>query len=143
MKSNPDESLVTFLKQNQPLPPTAPATAEESLFALIDADATSIDPAKPQRKTSKKVLWLIPTAIAAGLTFTWGRYQFDVLSPQLAEQKPEPPVLTVSNTDIADVADIAFEADLELYLESAWGDALTGSDVSMEDFGYGELMAAP
>ena len=136
MKSNRDESLVNFLKQNQPIPPAASPNAEDALFALIDADMTPARSPKLKRK-NKKVIWLIPTAIAAGLTIMWGRYQSDVLSPQLVEQDQEPPVLT------ADQSDLSADEDLEAYLETAWGDPLTDSDLSGGDFGYAELMSAP
>ena len=135
MKSNRDESLVNFLKQKQPMPPAANPDAEESLFALIDADTTLARSLK--RKPNKKVIWLIPTAIAAGLTITWGRYQSNVLSPQWADQSQEPPVLT------ADQSDLSADEDLELYLETAWGDPFTDSDLSGGDLGYAELISAP
>lgn len=141
MKSNRDESLVQFLKQNQPTPPAAHPDAEEALFALIDAETMPTEsPSTKLKLKHKKVIWLIPTAIAAGLTIMWGRYQADVLSPKLAEQDPSS-VFTANQTDPT------ADDNLEAYLESAWGDPFTeaalDSELSDGDFGYAEVLYSP
>ncbi|AFY40159.1 hypothetical protein Lepto7376_4022 [[Leptolyngbya] sp. PCC 7376] len=134
MKSNHDESLINFLKQHEPLPPPAPADAEESLMALI-ADQAPIS--QPRSRKKSKVVWLIPTAIAAGMTITWGRYQSYLLSPGIADYDLVPPVITAIQPDINP------EENLEAYLESTWSEPLMESESSDSYFGYSELMYSP
>lgn len=138
MKSNRDESLVNFLKQHQPNPPTAPPDAEDALFALIEADTTPTRSRSPKRKpkSNKKVIWLIPTAIAAGLTLMWGRYKNDVLSPELADQNP-PSVFTANQSDPT------ADENLEVYLETTWGDPFGDSELMDDDLGYTEALYSP
>ena len=134
MKSNNDEPLVNFLKQHEPLPPPAPPDAEDSLMALI-AEQDPISRPRPRKKS--KVIWLIPTAIAAGMTIMWGRYQSQILSPGIADEDLIPPVITAidAGTDSED--------NLETYLESAWSDPMADPEMSDDYLGYSELLYSP
>ena len=137
MKSNNDEPLINFLKQHEPVPPPAPMDSEDALMALIADQAPSSRP-RPRKKS--KVIWLIPTAIAAGMAIMWGRYQSSILSPSIADDDLLPPVITAidASTDSPDS-----EENLGAYLESAWSDPLADPEMSDDYLGYSELLYSP
>lgn len=70
-----DEHLVDFLRQNRPIPPSTPPDLEERIMISITASSTSSSPpnvtAFPYRR-----LWVVPSAIVAGVLIAWGSDRF-------------------------------------------------------------------
>lgn len=73
-----DPHLSHFLQQNRPTVPPAAADLEERIFALIDdtpQQLGQIEPPSRRSRPSRRVVWLVPSAIAAGLVATVVGYQ--------------------------------------------------------------------
>lgn len=77
--SNPHDdnrnNLVSFLRQNQPIPPQAHPDLERQLME-------SLEPRKSSNKRYFKSGWTIPSAIATGFLFT--SVSFSVRTPRIA-----------------------------------------------------------
>ncbi|OKH14164.1 hypothetical protein [[Limnothrix rosea] IAM M-220] len=140
MKSNHDQSFVNFLKQYEPVPPPAASHAEASLMALIAEKS----PSSQSRSSGRaKVVWLIPTAIAAGMTLVWGRYQSYLQTPQIADYDWQPPTLTMLQPTLQPSMNQTPTEDFATYLETAWSDPFRGTESSETYLGYEELMSVP
>lgn len=77
--SNPHDdnrnNLVSFLRQNQPIPPQAHPDLERQLMA-------SLEPRTSSNRRYSKSRWTIPGAIATGFLFT--SVSFSVRTPRIA-----------------------------------------------------------
>lgn len=77
--SNPHDdnrnNLVSFLRQNQPIPPQAHPDLERQLME-------SLEPRTSSNKRYSKSRWTIPSAIATGFLFT--SVSFSVKTPRIA-----------------------------------------------------------
>ncbi|AFY64928.1 hypothetical protein [Geitlerinema sp. PCC 7407] len=93
-----DPRLRTFLRRHRPVAPPAAADLEERLM-----EAIATEPSPPVlRCLPQRWLWVVPTAIAAGVTLLWG-------SDRLWSPPPLP------ETEIA---------NLETFLEGSWTGSL-------------------
>ncbi len=96
-------NLVSFLQNNQPVPPQAYPDLEQR---IID----SLEPRKfKDRKCYKTVTWTIPSAIATGFLFT--TVSFGVRTPRVAIE-PQ---------------------DLENFLVNNWQDTLNAQNTSFRE----------
>ncbi len=86
-----DDRLVRFLKDNTPTAPPADRGLEDRILSATH---------RPPRRR----LWLVPTAIAAGLLVAWGSYR------TLTPDKPTPEEL----------------AELEAFMTDTWECTLDG-----------------
>jgi hypothetical protein len=113
--SEDDKPLTEFLKQYQPVVPPASADLEDRIMATI---ATTISPEEFVRRdrdqsagtTQRRKVWLIPSAIAAGMIATVIGYRTFAPAPQ-----PSP----------------AEAAELEAFIESSWSNAVA-SDAAVD-----------
>lgn len=71
-----DQAFVQFLQQYQPVPPPSSPDLEERVMSAIQSE--------PQSCHLDQRLWMMPTAIAAGLCLLWGGSRWIQTSPQLA-----------------------------------------------------------
>lgn len=144
MKPNHDQPLINFLKQHEPLPPPAPTNAETALMALITTTDSSVS--QPHSRLKVRAIWLIPTAIIAGMGVMWGRYQSHLQTPRIADYELQPPTLSflqpVTNQTLTEELEL-YPEDFDIYLESAWSEPLFNTESSETYFGYEELMLAP
>jgi len=91
-----DRSLTDFLKQHRPPVPPAAADLEDRLMAAVMDTPVQV-PTAQRQQSYRRVLWLVPSAIAAGLVAIVG-YQ-TLVPPQPTE---------------------AELAELETFIESTW-----------------------
>ncbi|MEL6438444.1 MAG: hypothetical protein AAFQ80_04175 [Cyanobacteria bacterium J06621_8] len=63
LPNKPQNNLVSFLRDHQPLPPAAASDLEARIF-------NSLEPPTASRQNGFKVAWKIPSAIATGFLFT-------------------------------------------------------------------------
>lgn len=103
--SSDDQKLQAFLRQHRPVPPPASPELEEQLMQAIAFDAkTTVDKqtnlalAKSQKPNQARLLWLIPSTIAASLLIIWSSSHLLIPAPELAN------------------------ASLESFLETNWND---------------------
>ncbi|MBF2029350.1 MAG: hypothetical protein IGS48_21745 [Oscillatoriales cyanobacterium C42_A2020_001] len=98
-----DHHLTNFLQQNCPTVPPAAADLENRILAVIDDTPQAIGLSEPliaqRSRPSRRVAWLLPSAIAAGFVATIVGYQ-----AWIPRQQP---------TD-------AELAELETFIESTW-----------------------
>lgn len=73
-----DEQLVTFLSQYRPVPPPAADNLETKLMQMVQQQP------RP-KKLAFSPLWVIPSAVAAGILLLWGGYTILRPSSQFAE----------------------------------------------------------
>lgn len=71
-----DQAFVQFLQQHQPVPPSPSRDLEERVMSIIQSE--------PQSSLFDRRLWMIPTAIAAGLCLLWSGSRWMQPNPQLA-----------------------------------------------------------
>ena len=130
IKKHNDEDLLLFLKQHEPIPPLTPANAEDELMALIAKEAPRVS----RRKS--KLIWLIPTAITAGVAVMWGQSRMG-FSPQFTEQHNQEDAVTL-------VSQSQTNEELEAYLTETWLGTMEVTDYGTEDtYGYAELISDP
>ncbi|MBE9168468.1 hypothetical protein IQ238_13415 [Pleurocapsales cyanobacterium LEGE 06147] len=102
-----ERNLVNFLRQNYPVPPPAKSDEEEQLMELLQQQ-----PYRSQQQ-KRKPLWMISSAIVAGILLLWGSDRWLQYKTQLV-----------------------IDADaLATFLVTTWNDALletTFSDVDEE-----------
>jgi hypothetical protein len=103
--SSDDQKLQAFLRQHRPVPPPASSELEEQLMQAIAFDAKTTDDrqtnlafAKSQKPNQARLLWLIPSTIAASLVIIWSSSHLLIPAPELAN------------------------ASLESFLETNWND---------------------
>ena len=80
---NDDEKLITFLRQNRPVPPPPGVQAEKQLMKLIEKQ---LIPWRPKRR---HLVWAIPGACAASLLLVWGSYRWLNPAPEIAADSAE------------------------------------------------------
>jgi len=104
MSSFPDDPRLTqFLKQHRPVVPPAAADLEDRILTLVHAEANTL-PLKPARPRSRhRLLWFVPSAIAAGIVATLISHQ---------PLQPTPP-------------SEAETAELQSFIESSWQSNVT------------------
>ncbi|MBW4619076.1 MAG: hypothetical protein KME17_06925 [Cyanosarcina radialis HA8281-LM2] len=95
-KQNDDDRLIEFLRQHRPsVPPVAPDLEDQILQAVAASDV---------KHPRRRLLWVLPPAIAAGALIAWVGYQ--ILSP------PQVPKIAVD------------PASVEAFLEDNWNAAI-------------------
>ncbi len=100
--SEEDQPLSSFLRQNKPdVPPASPELEERLLGEISEMSPQAGESLqRPKRSEKRPILWLVPSAIAAGLVATLVNYR--AFSPL-----PSNPAET---------------ADLEAFIENTWSD---------------------
>lgn len=128
MKPPDDDRLVQFLKDHNPCPPSPAMDHEAALMAIIEAQDSGRNP----RLRPKKLIWLLPTAIAAGFTVMWSQYKPAISPPEIAEN-PSAAVLVQSGSTA--------DQELASFLEESWSSSL-GEHLYVEDdlsYGYSDF----
>lgn len=123
MKPSDDDRLVRFLKDYEPCPPSPVPDHEAALMAILEARNGGRNP----RHRSKKLIWLLPTAIAAGFTVMWSQYKPPVSPPEVADNLPTALVLTGATTD----------QELGSFLEESWSNSLGEHLYTEDNLSYG------
>ena len=123
--SDDDDRLVRFLKDYEPCPPSPALDHEAALMAIIEARNGGRNP----RHRSKKLIWLLPTAIAAGLTVMWGQYKPAVSPPEVADNLALPTALVLTG--------VTADQELEAFLEESWSNSLGEHLYTEENLSYG------
>ena len=96
-------NLVSFLRQNQPLPPQACPDLERQIMESLEPRRSR------ERKRSRTTTWTLPSAIATGFLFT--TVSFGVRTPRIAVE-PQ---------------------DIENFLVNNWQDTLGDRDPLISD----------
>lgn len=125
MNPSDDDRLVRFLKDYQPCPPSPELDHEATLMAIIEARNGGRNP----RNRSNKLIWLLPTAIAAGFTVMWSQYKPVDAPPEVADNLTLPTALVLTG----ETAD----QELEAFLEESWSNSLGEHLYIEDDFSYG------
>lgn len=93
-----DRPLTDFLKHHRPTVPSAAADLEDHLMATVmDTPQVLPVPSSRSQRTYRRILWVLPSAIAAGLVAVIGHQTLS--PPQFSE---------------------AELAELETFIESTW-----------------------
>lgn len=116
-----DRLLVEFLKRHRPVPPPAGADLEAQILNSIESNV-SPEGFQRSRRTSfgishQRKVWLIPSAIAAGVIATVVGYRTLVPAPQ-----PSP----------------AETAELEAFIENSWSNTVVSDPTA--DQTYDQLL---
>lgn len=102
-----DRALADFLRQNRPEAPVAPEALEEKVMAAVAQEENALFTAKESKVVPfRRRLWMLPSAIAAGLAIAWGA--------DLLLAPPEP-----TRAELA---------RLETYMESTWDSVLAQTE---------------
>lgn len=101
-----DETLVNFLRQHRPEPPTAAPDLEDQIIATIASDAIPASSKVVPLRSRRRNFWITGSAIAAGLIATVASYRVLVRPP-------------VSDSELT---------RLETYLETSWYETVTDND---------------
>jgi hypothetical protein len=116
-----DKPLIDFLRQHRSVVPPSPVDLEERIIKAIEANISPEEFAQRDRRSSETSqrgqVWLIPSAIAAGMIATLIGYKTLAPAPQ-----PNP----------------AEAAELEAFIESSWSNTVA-SDPSA-DHAYEQLL---
>lgn len=106
-----DPQLTQFLQQHRPITPSAPDNLEERLMATVmDTPQVVLPMPSRSQRHYRRVLWLLPSAIAAGLVAT-------VAYQRLMPQAPSEAQL----------------AELETFIESTWQGTLAEQPTTVTD----------
>ncbi len=81
--SDDDQKLISFLREYRSLPTTPDAELEEKIFQKIQT------PPKTSPRGNYQLYLTIPSAIAAGLLFSWTSYRWLNFSPEIATNHEE------------------------------------------------------
>jgi hypothetical protein len=132
MKFSEDDRFIQFLQLHQPKPPPATEDREAALMLLLETHAQQ-SPPKP--RSIVRMIWLVPTAIAAGMTVLWSQYKPFVLIPEFAQGS--------GFTSFVNTESIApTEEGLEAYLTTSWSNVVEPrSYAEIELYGYTEMLA--
>ena len=102
-----DRAMADFLRQHRPEAPVAPEALEEKVMAAIAQEENTLSTNNAKKVVPfRRRLWMLPSAIAAGLAIAWGA---DLL---LVPPEPTPAEL----------------ARLEAYMESTWDSVLAETE---------------
>ncbi|NJN71563.1 MAG: hypothetical protein HC799_01440 [Limnothrix sp. RL_2_0] len=132
MKFSEDDHFIQFLQMHQPQPPPAREDQETALMALLETH--------PQQSPTKsrsvgRVLWLVPTAIAAGVSLLWNEYKPSIPIPEFALEAGSATFVNIEVTTSTDEG-------LEAYLKTSWSHAFEPrSYAGAEFYGYTEMFA--
>lgn len=132
MKFSEDDHFIQFLQMHQPQAPPAKEDRETALMALLETH--------PQQSTSKsrsmgRVIWLLPTAIAAGVSLLWNEYKPSVPIPEFALKAGSAAFVSIETTTSVD-------EELEAYLKTSWSHAFEPRSYGgVELYGYTEMFA--
>ncbi len=114
--SEDDLKLAEFLKRHQPVVPAAKPDLEDQLMSAIASTPqprlTIIATNRSTAKVQSRILWAVPSAIAAGLVAMVFSYR---------------PFAPVSQPSAAEVA------ELQNFIESTWRDSIAEQSVSESD----------
>lgn len=130
MKFSEDDQFIQFLQTHQPQAPPATGDGEAALMALLETH-----PQQSPRKSRSmaKVIWLVPTAIAAGVTILWSQYKPSVPTPEFVQEPGS--AAFVSNEGM-----MPMDEELETFLETSWSNAIEPSSYGgVELYGYSEM----
>ena len=132
MKFSEDDHFIQFLQTHQPQPPPATEDRETALMALLEIHPQQ---SAPKSRSMGRVIWLVPTAIAAGVSLLWNEYKPSVPIPEFALEAGSAAFVSIEATTSNDEG-------LETYLKTSWSHAFEPkSYAGAEFYGYTEMFA--
>lgn len=133
MKFSEDDRFIQFLQTHQPQPP--PATTEDGEAALMALLATHPQQSPSKSRSVGRMIWLVPTAIAAGVSLLWNEYKPSVPIPEFSLEAGSAAFVGIETT-------ISVDEELETYLKTSWSNAFEPrSYAGAEFYGYTEMFA--
>ncbi|MBM0742925.1 hypothetical protein JOY44_15135 [Phormidium sp. CLA17] len=114
--SEDDLQLTTFLKRHQPVVPSANPGLEDRLMTAIASTPqprlTVLSTTRSRTQVQRRILWAVPSAIAAGLV------------AMVVSQRTFAPASQPSSTEVA---------ELQTFIESTWQESSTEQSVAESD----------
>jgi hypothetical protein len=86
-----DRKLVNFLQSNRPISPTEAIDLEEQIIELVDREDVLA------RQKSERFVWVIPSAILAGVFIGWGSYRSLIPQTQVSVTNDELEIFLVNS----------------------------------------------
>jgi hypothetical protein len=86
-----DRNLVNFLQSNRPISPAEAIDLEEQIIELVDREDVLA------RQKSERFVWIIPSAILAGVFIGWGSYRSPIVQTQVSVTNDELEIFLVNS----------------------------------------------